>query len=178
MQLKLPCGSVTNFLPFVVIDVSKELLLKVGPVGPSLRLFHISTAYHHYKQYLYCARVKGGGWAWTRGFPKGGCYHSRGGYVWFFQSNSTKREFESVWKELAEMKRRWMQLEQEWDATSSRVSKVLRRLARAEQAQDLAESGSDDKGSASLPLTSLPTPPDRLTRIRTQLATRGRKDGE
>jgi len=98
--------------------------------------------------------------------------------VWFFQSKSTKREFESVWKELAEVKRRWLQLEQEWDATSTRVSKVLRRIARAEQAEDQAAVGGEDKGNVSLPLTSLPSPPDRLARIRAQLATRGRKDGE
>src|SRR5206468_10033523 len=81
-------------------------------------------------------RLRGGGWAWPRGFLRGGVTTQKGGDVWFFQGKSTRREFEQVHQELAELKRRFLQMEQEWDATSTRVSKVLRRLARAEQAAD------------------------------------------
>lgn len=92
-----------------------------------------------------------------------------------FQSFSTKHKLEQVQTELAELRRRWLQVEQEWDATQARVSKVLRRIARAEQAKDEAETTTIVEGDETLPLTTLATSGDRLARIKAQLAQRGRQ---
>jgi len=94
--------------------------------------------------------------------------------VWFFRGNSTKREFEQVHQEMAELKRRFLQMEQEWDATSTRVSKVLRRIARAEQAADDRTDAVIEGNGGTLPLTSIATPSDRMAKIRAQLAQKGR----
>ncbi len=94
--------------------------------------------------------------------------------MWFFQGKSTKREFEQVHQELADLKRRFLQMGQEWDATSTRVSKVLRRLARAEQAADDQTNVPIEGNGGSLPLTSIGTSSDRMAKIRAQLAQKGR----
>ncbi len=93
----------------------------------------------------------------------------------FFQWFSTKQELKEVRDELDHLKRGFEQLQQEWDATVDRVSKTLRRIRRAEQAQDAKENFLED-AATTLPLT-LPTPSDRMARIREQLAARG-KGGE
>jgi len=66
-------------------------------------------------------------------------------------------------------------MSQDWDATSDRVTKVLRRLRLESQRREQAEAETDGEGNEPLPLTSVATPPDRMTRIRQQLA--GRKEG-
>ncbi len=88
------------------------------------------------------------------------------------------RKLKEVAEELERLGRAFKQLEMEWDAVQDRVSKVLRRLARERQAEEAA--GSSDgviEGGEKTPLTSLATPPDRMSRIRSQLAARG-KGGE
>jgi hypothetical protein len=67
-------------------------------------------------------------------------------------------------------------MEQEWDATLDRIAKTLRRIRKSEEALARADVGTDVEGDASSPLTSVPTPPDRMTRIKQQLA--ARKGGE
>ncbi len=94
--------------------------------------------------------------------------------MWFFQSNSTKRKLEEVRAELDTLKRTFLQMTQEWDAVQARVSKVLRRINRAEQAQDVKESFVEN-AATTLPLT-LNTSSDRMSRIREQLAARGGKE--
>jgi len=71
--------------------------------------------------------------------------------------SALKREFEGVL--------------QEWDACQARVSKVLRRLARAEQARDEVE---EVPVQTSLPLTAPGTSTERMAKIREQLAAKGR----
>ncbi len=94
----------------------------------------------------------------------------------FFGRFCTKRELSEVKQELDKLQGAWRQMQQEWDATATRVSKVLRRIRRAEQSQDPAD-GADDTGQQpSLPLTSVPTAGNRLDRLRSQLA--GRKSGD
>jgi len=95
--------------------------------------------------------------------------------VWFFQSNSTKRKLEEMRTELDSLKRTFLGMTQEWDAVQARVSKVLRRIVREEQAKDAKEAFVEDAANK-LPLT-LPTSSDRMARIREQLAARG-KGGE
>jgi len=74
--------------------------------------------------------------------------------------SALKREFEGVL--------------QEWDACQARVSKVLRRIARAEQARDHAEEPEVATTQGTLPLTAPGTSPDRMAKIREQLAAKGR----
>jgi hypothetical protein len=57
-----------------------------------------------------------------------------------------------------------------------RITKPLRRIRRSEQAQEAAESATVVEGDGSSPLTTIATPPDRMTRIKQQLA--ARKGGE
>lgn len=94
--------------------------------------------------------------------------------MWPFNSLSTRREFDSVWREIAGLKGRWQQVEQEWDATADRVTKVLRRIRRTEQAAEAADEPEVVNGEQSLPLTTLGASGDRLAKIRAQLAAKGR----
>jgi len=90
----------------------------------------------------------------------------------FFGRFCTRRELNEVKQELEKLQGTWRQVQQEWDATADRVTKVLRRIRRAEQAQEAA-AGADDTGQQqSLPLTSVPTASTRLDRIKAQLAGR------
>jgi len=91
----------------------------------------------------------------------------------FFNSFRTRARLSQVETELAGLKRQFAQMEQEWDATTARVTKTLRRIRTTEVAQAREEEESPvDRLDASSPST-IPTPPDRLTRIRQQLAARG-----
>ena len=94
--------------------------------------------------------------------------------MWFFQRNSTNQKLDTIEAELRELKRRFLQMEQEWDATSSRVSKTLRRIARAEQAADKEELIEKLDAAPALPLTTISGSPERIERIRKQLAEKGR----
>jgi len=91
-----------------------------------------------------------------------------------FQHFSTKRKLEEVETQLAALKRDWQGVLQEWDACQARVSKVLRRIARAEQARDQAETPEIVTTQGTLPLTAPGTSPDRMNKIREQLAAKGR----
>jgi hypothetical protein len=95
--------------------------------------------------------------------------------VWFFQKLSTNRKLNEVLEELELVKRTVQQLQQEWDATSMRVSKVLRRLARGEQATDENIRGvADELDQRQIPLTTVTPSGSRLAKIREQLAARGK----
>ena len=96
----------------------------------------------------------------------------KGGYVSIFTRFAENRKLNRVQEELERLKRDFLQLQQEWDAVQDRVSKVLRRMARAEQADVKAEGPGPE-----VPLTNPPTSTDRMTRLRQQLAARG-KAGE
>jgi hypothetical protein len=64
-------------------------------------------------------------------------------------------------------------MEQEWDATLDRIAKTLRRIRKSEEALGRAEVGTVVEGDdGSSPLTTITTPPDRMTRIKQQLAAR------
>ena len=89
----------------------------------------------------------------------------------FFGRFCTRRELNEVKQELEKLQGTWRQVQQEWDATADRVTKVLRRIRRAEQAQEAA-AGTDDTGQQTLPLTSVSTASTRLDRIKAQLAGR------
>jgi len=93
----------------------------------------------------------------------------------FFNKNSTNRRLERLEQELDTLKSAFRTMSQDWDATSDRVTKVLRRLRLESQRREEADAATDGEGSETLPLTSVVTPPDRMTRIRQQLA--GRKEG-
>jgi prefoldin subunit 5 len=94
--------------------------------------------------------------------------------VGLLQMFSTNRKLEELENELRKLKRDWESVLQEWDACQARVSKVLRRIARAEQARDQAEPETVVEGEGTSPLTTVPTTPDRMARIRAQLAAKGR----
>ncbi len=91
-----------------------------------------------------------------------------------FQYFSTKRKLEEVENQFATLKRDWQTVLQEWDACQARVSKVLRRIARAEQAKDRADEPEVVEDKRSLPLTTAGASPDRMAKIREQLAAKGR----
>jgi hypothetical protein len=78
--------------------------------------------------------------------------------------------------ELDSLKRSFQQMEQEWDATLDRIAKTLRRIRKSEEALARADVGTVVEGDGSSPLTTITTPPDRMTRIKQQLA--ARKGGE
>jgi len=80
-------------------------------------------------------------------------------------------EFET---ELTRLNRGFLQIEQEWDAVQARVSKTLRRIARAEQAADKEELIEKLDAAPALPLTTISGSPERIERIRKQLAEKGR----
>jgi len=95
----------------------------------------------------------------------------------FFNRKWTDARCDELQREVEATKRAFQQLVQEWDATSARVTKVLRRIRTAEVAQEREETGDiAERLDASTPST-IPTPPGRLDRIRQQLAARGGKDG-
>jgi len=96
----------------------------------------------------------------------------KGGYVWFSKENPENLKLKRLEEELERLKRDFLQIQQEWDATQDRVSKVLRRMARTEQAEDVAS-----RPGPEVPLTTVPPSTDRMSRIRQQLAARG-KAGE
>ena len=89
---------------------------------------------------------------------------------WF----STNRKLKELGIELDDLKRRWIGVEQEWDAVQARVSKVLRRINRAEQAAAQADEPEVVEGDQRLPLTTLGTSAERLAKIQRQLAEKGR----
>ncbi len=91
----------------------------------------------------------------------------------FFNRSRTDARLTQVETELSELKRRFSQIEQEWDATTHRVTKVLRRIRTSEEAQAREVKEDFVEGAAGLQPSTIPTPPDRLTRIRQQLAVRG-----
>ena len=95
----------------------------------------------------------------------------------FFNRKWTDARCDELQREVEATKRAFQQLVQEWDATSARVTKVLRRIRTAEVAQEREEPVDiAERLDASTPST-IPTPPGRLDRIRQQLAARGGKDG-
>jgi len=96
--------------------------------------------------------------------------------VGLFRWFSTKHELAQVRNDVDQLKRSFAQVQQEWDATVDRITKTLRRIRRAEQAQAAAESD-DDAGADALAsaTASLQTSPSRLDKIREQLAEKGRK---
>jgi len=65
-------------------------------------------------------------------------------------------------------------MQQEWDAVQARVSKTLRRIARAEQAADKEELIEKLDAAPPLPLTNVSASPERMAKIRQQLAEKGR----
>jgi vacuolar-type H+-ATPase subunit D/Vma8 len=92
-----------------------------------------------------------------------------------FRHFSTKHKLNEVLEELELVKRTVQQLQQEWDATSMRVSKVLRRLARTEQAvEGSAHDAADEALQRQIPLTTVAPSGSRLAKIREQLAARGK----
>jgi len=93
--------------------------------------------------------------------------------VGLFNKKDTEHKLERLENQLTELKRQFESVLQEWDACQARVSKVLRRIARAEQARDGAERPEPGDGTQ-LPLTTVPVASDRMAKIREQLAQRGR----
>jgi len=91
----------------------------------------------------------------------------------FFNRSRTDARLTQVETELSELKRRFSQIEQEWDATTARVTKVLRRIRTSEVAQEREETGNIVGALDASGPSTIATPPDRLTRIRQQLAARG-----
>jgi hypothetical protein len=89
---------------------------------------------------------------------------------WF----STNRKLRELEIELDALKRAWTGVEQEWDAVQARVSKVLRRINRAEQAAAQAEDPEVVEDNQRLPLTTLGTSAERLAKIQRQLAEKER----
>jgi hypothetical protein len=80
-------------------------------------------------------------------------------------------KFEKLQKENERLLREFSQLVQEWDATASRVTKVLRRIRTTEEAQERRSEGIE----ASEPIELAPTPgtaTGRMEKIRAQLAQR------
>jgi len=90
----------------------------------------------------------------------------------FFGRFCTRRELNEVKQELENLQRSWRQVQQEWDATADRVTKVLRRIRRAEQAQEATARADDIEQQTPMPLTSVPTAGNRLDRLKAQLAGR------
>ena len=87
---------------------------------------------------------------------------------------STKRKLAELEAEFELLKRSWKQVEQDWDATSARVSKVLRRIATSEAAARAREEEQQPDVPTNEPLTTMATSSERMGRIRQQLAARGR----
>jgi hypothetical protein len=119
---------------------------------------------------------RAGGGHGPGGSPRGGVTTPKGGTLGLFRWFSTKSECAQLRIELDQLKRAFAQVQQEWDTTVDRVAKTLRRIRRAEQAQELVIEDENAKLSEPSALTTVPTPPDRMTRIKQQLA--ARKGGE
>ncbi len=95
----------------------------------------------------------------------------------FFNSFRTNRRISQLETDVTELRRGFEQLQQEWDATSLRVTKTLRRLRSAEERREPAEAPAGDEVNgegAKLPLTTVGASPERMAKIRKQLAERGR----
>ncbi len=96
----------------------------------------------------------------------------------FFNSFRTRARLTQLETELAGLKRAFSQIEQDWDATTARVTKVLRRIRTAEVAQEREEEVSAGNALDESQPSTIPTPPGRLQRIREQLAARGGNGGK
>jgi TolA-binding protein len=95
----------------------------------------------------------------------------------FFNSFRTNRRISQLETDVTELRRGFEQLQQEWDATSLRVTKTLRRLRSAEERREQDEAPAGDAvnvEAGKLPLTTVGASPERMERIRKQLAERGR----
>ncbi len=98
----------------------------------------------------------------------------------FFNSLRTNRRLSQLETDVTDLRRGFQQLQQEWDATSLRVTKTLRRLRSAEERRGQEEAPADevvDGEAGKLPLTTVGASPDRMARIRKQLADRQRSTG-
>ena len=91
-----------------------------------------------------------------------------------FKSKFTDERLEQLQKDIDQLKRDFQVVLQEWDACSTRVTKMLRRIRTETAAQD-AKDEFVEQAATTLPLT-IQTPSDRMTRIREQLAARGGKE--
>ena len=90
----------------------------------------------------------------------------------FFNSFRTNRRISQLETDVTELRRGFEQLQQEWDATSLRVTKTLRRLRSAEERREREEAPAGevvDGEAGKLPLTTVGASPDRMARIRQQL---------
>jgi hypothetical protein len=92
-----------------------------------------------------------------------------------FNSFSLRRKISDLEQEVARLKALWTQVEQDWDATSARVSKVLRRLRASEEAAERAGGGTDVDVRTGVP-TTVPAASGRLQKIKEQLAAAGRSE--
>jgi len=98
----------------------------------------------------------------------------RGVRTVFFNRKWTDERLDQLLRDVEQTKRDFQQLLQEWDATSSRVTKVLRRIRSAEAAQEKQEEPAAEVAArldAGKPAT-LPTSPGRMERIKAQLTAR------
>jgi len=98
----------------------------------------------------------------------------------FFNSFRTNRRISQLETDVTELRRGFEQLQQEWDATSLRVTKTLRRLRSAEERREQQEAPAGevvDGEAGKLPLTTVGASPDRMARIKKQLADLGRPTG-
>jgi len=94
--------------------------------------------------------------------------------VGLFNSFATERKLELLQDKYDKLARDFLGLQQEWDAVQARVTKVLRRITRAEQAALAAEEPPPDPVQTTLPLTGVTPSSDRMAKIREQLAAKGR----
>jgi len=93
---------------------------------------------------------------------------------WFSRGNSQHARLSELERDVSNLKRSFDQVQQEWDATSTRVTKMLRRIRHEVQRLDEPDEPEVVEGERSLPLTTLGASGDRLSRIRQQLAAKGR----
>jgi len=96
----------------------------------------------------------------------------------FFNRNSTHKRVEQLEQDFVELKRAFEQVQQEWDATSTRVTKMLRRIR--DEAVRLEENQVQETKSSFVERAdaTVPTAPGRLAKIQEQLALRPTNGGK
>jgi hypothetical protein len=89
----------------------------------------------------------------------------------FWNRFSTSTRLKALEQKVDTLNREWLTVQQEWDACATRVTKMLRRIRHEVEGQVPERT---DVPLPDAPAGAIQPTGDRLTRIRQQLAERGR----
>ncbi len=98
--------------------------------------------------------------------------------MWFSRKNQQDPMVAELRRDIDQLKRDFHQVQQEWDATSTRVTKMLRRIRMEVAAQEPEDAPDVVDARLASAAGTIPASSGRLAKIKQQLEAAGRKDGE